>query len=190
MMEILASPWPWYVAGPILGLTIPLMMILTGRQPGIAMVFKATCSIATGKSIPFFNYDWRADVWRFLFVGGIAIGGFIGGVLLKNPEPVAITSQTVNELQSAGIVYGNSYLPPNLFSLDALSNWSVIAVLFAGGFLVGFGSRYADGCTSGHAVMGISALQWPSLVASASFFAGGLLMTHVLFEPIMRMVLQ
>ena len=54
-------------------------------------------------------------------------------------------------------------------------------VLAVGGFLVGFGTRYAGGCTSGHAISGLSNLQLPSLVAVIGFFIGGLVMTHLIF---------
>ncbi len=188
-MEYLLAPWPWWVGGPLLGLSVPLMMYLAGKQPGLAMVFKTTCSIVSTK-LPFFNYDWKSDLWRFYFVGGIAIGGFIGGYLLGNPDPVNLNPATIADLQSLGVKDFTTIIPEDLFSLSFAFSPKGFILLLIGGFLIGFGSRYADGCTSGHAIMGLAHFQLPSLIAVIGFFAGGLFMTHVLLAPLLGWFLK
>ena len=81
-------------------------------------------------------------------------------------------------------LFVNKYPSYQIFNLDFLFSVKGILVLVVGGFMIGFGSRYAGGCTSGHAIMGISSLQWPSLVTVIFFFMGGLLMTHFILPLI------
>lgn len=155
-MEMILEPWPWYITGPLIGLMVPAMLILAGKKFGISSSFRdigAICSPRT--KIAYLQYDWRKYLWRIFLVIGVVIGGFIGNHLLST-EPV-------------------TFLP------DAYFSWKGILFLGIGGILVGFGTRYADGCTSGHTIMGISDLQWPSVVASISFFIGGLIMTWFIF---------
>lgn len=190
MFDFLFAPWPWYVGGPLLGLSVPLMMILASRQPGMAMVFKATCTAVFGKKVSFFNYDWKGDIWRFFFVSGVALGGFYGGMVFYNGEPIALNPSVMDSLRNMGITDFTGMIPGDLFNLSSLSNPGVVLILFLGGLLVGFGSRYADGCTSGHAIMGLAHFQFASLMAVIGFFIGGLIMTHLLLGPILRMVLQ
>lgn len=190
MFDFLFSAWPWYVGGPLLGLSVPLMMILASRQPGLAMVFKATCTAVFGKKVPFFNYDWRNDIWRYFFVAGIALGGFYGGVVFTDHAPIALSDAAIQSLQGIGIHDFTGMVPAELFSLSALTHPGVVAFLFLGGFFVGFGSRYADGCTSGHAIMGLAHFQFASLVAVIGFFIGGLFMTHLLLAPLLGLVIQ
>ncbi|HMQ54137.1 MAG TPA: YeeE/YedE thiosulfate transporter family protein [Anaerolineae bacterium] len=155
-MEWILQPWPWYVSGPLIGLMVPALLLLTGKTFGVSTSFQhigAMCSPKT--KLPYLkNYNWRQENWRLVLVVGIALGGFIG----------------VNLLSAA----------PAQFLPDSYYSWGGVLQLIIGGLLVGFGVRYADGCTSGHTIMGLSNLQWSSLVASISFFAGGLLMVHVL----------
>lgn len=153
-MEWILQPWPWYVSGPLIGLMVPALLLLAGKTFGVSTSFQhigAMCSPKT--KLPYLkDYDWRQESWRLVLVVGIALGGFIG-VNLLSAEPAQL-------------------LPDHYYS------WGGVLQLIIGGLLVGFGVRYADGCTSGHTIMGLSNLQWSSLVASVSFFAGGLLMVH------------
>lgn len=190
-MEFLSQPWPWYIAGPLAGLTVPLLLIFAGRQLGIAMIFKAACSAVVKDRFKYFNYNWKADSWRFIFILGVSIGGFLGGVVLKDPEPIQVKKATIVELQKLQVVGDGPVeeefkyiLPPSLFSADNAFSITAILFLTIGGFLVGFGSRYADGCTSGHAIVGLSNLQPASLIAVMGFFLGGLLMVHFIFPSI------
>jgi uncharacterized membrane protein YedE/YeeE len=148
--EALLGPWPWFVTGPLIGLTVPLLFLLGGKGLGISSSFRHMCSIALPRTrIPFLrDNDWRKDAWNLLFVAGIALGGFLGVHVLSREAP--------------------DLLP------EATAGWGGFAQILLGGFLVGFGSRYAGGCTSGHAITGLSTLQKASLVSVLFFFAGGL----------------
>ncbi len=190
MIDFLSQPWPWWVGGPLLGLTVPLLMILTGKQLGIALCFKPPLSILFGKYIPFFNYPWRNDLWRLFFVLGIAIGGFIGIVVLPQSSGPAISASTVADLQALGIHDFSSLLPSELFGAMASHSLPVISLLIGGGFLIGFGSRYANGCTSGHAIMGLSYFQLASLIAAVGFFIGGILMTYLILPLLLGGMLK
>ncbi|NCF65341.1 MAG: YeeE/YedE family protein [Anaerolineaceae bacterium] len=155
-MEWILQPWPWYVTGPLIGLMVPALLLFAGKNFGISSSFRdigAMCSPRT--KISYLQYDWRTKMWRLALVVGVIIGGFLGNHLLS-AEPVP-------------------FLP------EAYYSWRGVLLLGIGGIFVGFGTRYADGCTSGHSIMGLSSLQWPSLIATISFFIGGLLMTWIIF---------
>src|SRR5690606_27577344 len=116
---------------------------------------------------------------------GAIIGGFLASHYLSNDPFVHINQSTIYKLQELGFhSVGNTYLPSEMFSLESLANPKVLIILFIGGLLVGFGARYAGGCTSGHAISGLSNLQLPSLIAVIGFFIGGLIMIHLLFPLI------
>jgi uncharacterized membrane protein YedE/YeeE len=138
--------------------------------------------------IPFFTYNWRKETWNLVFVFGILIGGFIATSFISNPNEIVIASGTQQELAALGITDFSGLMPADIFSWENLFTGKGLLFLVFGGFLVGFGTRYAGGCTSGHAIMGISSLQWPSLVATISFMIGGFLMTHLFLEPLMKLV--
>ena len=98
---------------------------------------------------------------------------------------VDINPKTVTELQGLGFESaGTEYLPDELFDTGIWTNPKTILLLALGGFMVGFGARYAGGCTSGHAISGLSNLQWPSLLAVIGFFAGGMVMIYFLYPII------
>jgi uncharacterized protein len=189
MLNNLLQPWPWYVAGSLIGLTVPALLILGNKAFGISSSLRHICAACLPGNIDFFNYDWRKESWNLWFVGGIAVGGLIAGTLLKNPEPLVIAPDTVRALQELGVRdFTSGLLPADIFNWGNL--FSVTGLLFfvVGGFLVGFGTRWAGGCTSGHAIMGLSNLQWPSLVATVCFMAGGIAMTHVGLPFLMQLV--
>ena len=178
--EWLSSPWPWYVAGPLIGLTVPLLLWLGNRSFGISENLRHVCSMIPSR-VPFFQYDWRkAGGWNLAFAGGIILGGFVATVFFANPEPLRVADATQRDLAAIGVSTDGTLAPAALFAPAALGSIKTWLILLAGGFLVGFGARYAGGCTSGHAISGLANLQLPSLVAVVGFFAGGLLMTHVL----------
>lgn len=197
-MEFLSQPWPWYIGGPLLGLSVPAVLLLTGKQLGIAMIFKTACSTSRTirDRIAFFNYDWKVDSWRFFFLGGVTLGGFIGGVILANPNPMIVSPATIADLREIGMtqlmsgsVDFNGLLPASLFSFEHAMTLPGFLFLLSGGFLVGFGARYADGCTSGHAIMGLAYFQFASLVAVIGFFLGGLIMVFLILPQILRWIL-
>lgn len=185
-MSWLEQPWPWYVAGPLIGLTVPLLLLLGNRRFGISSSLRHLCAIAVRGRVPFFNYNWRAEAWSLAFVLGIVIGGFLAGVVWPNSHPPQINPQVAAELQRMGLEAPKAYMPPELFSLASLLNLKTLLFLLGGGFLIGFGSRWANGCTSGHAITGLSALQLPSLIAVIGFFIGGLVSAHWLLPLILR----
>lgn len=185
MLEILYQPWPWYVAGPVIGLMVPLLYYIGNKPFGISSNFRHICAACDPAGVEYFNYDWRTGLWNLVLITGVAIGGFLGGWVFRNPEPIAISGQTIMDLQSLGITDFSGFVPNDLFNWQVLGRPTGIIVLVIGGFLVGFGTRYAGGCTSGHAITGLSNLQFASLIAVIGFFIGGLLMTHVLLPFIL-----
>lgn len=184
MIELLKEPWPWYVSGPLIGLSIPLLLIVGNKMLGISSSLRHTCAAVYPSNIAFLKYNWRSEMWNLFFALGIFFGGFIGGQLLDNGEPIKISENTKSEIEKMGIHSFDGLVPADLFNWETVFSLKGLIVLVFGGFMIGFGSRYAGGCTSGHAIMGLSSLQWPSLIAVIFFFIGGLLMTH-LIAPIL-----
>ena len=184
-MGIILEPWPWYVAGPMIALVM-FLLIFMGKKFGMSSNLETMCSMCgAGKRSDYFNIDWRASSWNLFVIIGAAIGGFVAAHLLSDHAAVAIASETVAELEELGFESaGEAYLPEQLFGLEALTNPKSVIILLAGGILIGFGARYASGCTSGHAISGLSNLQLPSLIAVIGFFIGGLVMVHFLFPII------
>lgn len=184
-MEFISEPWPWYVSGPMIAL-IMFLLIMVDKRFGMSSNLRTMCSIAgAGKKIEFFNFDWKSQRWNLLVVLGAVIGGFIASNFLTPNEAVLISENTVTNLKELGFESaGKAYLPTELFDISALSDNKSLSILIIGGFLVGFGARYAGGCTSGHAISGLSNLQLPSLIAVIGFFIGGLVMIHLLFPLI------
>lgn len=187
-IDWIKQPWPWYVAGPLIGLTVPALLILGNKTFGISSSLRHICAACVPAGIPFFSYNWRKEIWNLLFVLGTAIGGFIAMNLLANPETIVVSEATQADLAALGITNYSDLMPSEIFSWENVFTAKGLLFFVFGGFLVGFGTRYAGGCTSGHAIMGISSLQWPSLVATIFFMIGGFLMTHVLMGPLMKLV--
>lgn len=181
-MEWIFQPWRWYVSGPLIALTM-IILIFLGKNFGVSSNLRTICTLCgADKTNSFFQIDWRTQRWNLLVVIGAIIGGFIASNYLSNdqvPEIQLETIATLNELgfQSAG----KTYMPTELYGEAAFVSPKNIFLLLIGGMLVGFGSRYAGGCTSGHSISGISNLQIPSLIATIGFFIGGLIMVHFIF---------
>ncbi len=186
-MELIYKPWPWYVAGPIIGLSVPILLLLGNKKLGVSSTLRQVCAACFPGKIPFLNYDWKKDSWNLYLVTGMVIGGFIGGKLLANPEPVNISASTIEHLKSYGLNDPQGLMPEELFNWASLATLEGFSLIVCGGFMVGFGTRYARGCTSGHGILGLSALQWPSLVATASFFVGGILFSHFVLPLILSL---
>lgn len=183
-MDFIYEPWPWYVSGPLIALTMFVLLFL-GKQFGMSSNLRTACSIGgAGKISDFFKFDWKSQRWNLIIVLGAAIGGFIASTYLSNNE-VHINQDVAEKLSTYGIESaGTAYLPTEIFSTESLSDPKVLAILLIGGFLVGFGARYAGGCTSGHAISGLSNLQLPSLIAVIGFFIGGLVMINFIYPLI------
>lgn len=182
---MLYQPWPWYVAGPLIALVMAVL-ILMGKRFGMSSNLETFCSIGgAGKFTDYFKVDIKSKRWNLLVVLGSVIGGFLGAHVLSPNPAVQISEKTVAKLNELGFESaGTAYLPMELFSMEALAQPSVWILLLVAGFLVGFGTRYAGGCTSGHAISGLSNLQRPSLIAVIGFFMGGLIMVHIVFPLI------
>ncbi|WP_177765723.1 YeeE/YedE family protein [Flavobacterium sp. I3-2] len=181
-MEIIYQAWPWYVGGPIVALLM-ILLILLGKNFGVSSNFRTMCAaLGAGKNCEFFNFNWKVQRWNLLILVGTMIGGFIASNYLSNNQIPAISSQTIAELNALGFESaGKAYSPPEFFNVMNLKN---IILLLIGGLLAGFGTRYAGGCTSGHAISGLSDLQLPSLIAVIGFFVGGLIMSFLIYPLI------
>ncbi len=178
MIELLKQPWPWYVAGPLIGLTVPALLILGNKHFGISANLRHACAACFPGNISFFKYDYKKELWNVWFAVGILLGGFLASWLLMNASPIQLNPKLVEELAGYGITDFSNMIPTQLYSWDHLLTWKGMLMLVGGGLLIGFGSRYAGGCTSGHSIMGLSTLQWPSLVATISFMLGGFVMAN------------
>jgi uncharacterized protein len=186
MLDFIKQPWPWYVAGPIIGFTVPLLLLIGNKSFGVSSSLRHFCAACLPANIPFFKYDWKREAWNLFFVAGIFIGGLIAAFFLANPNPVDVNPKLVSELDSYGISI-SGLIPSELFSWPTLFTLKGFIMMIVGGFLVGFGTRYAGGCTSGHAIMGLSTLQWPSLIATCCFMAGGFIMANLILPYILKL---
>lgn len=187
MMDFLKQPWPWYIAGPLIGLTVPALLILGNKSFGISSSLRHICAACLPAQIPFFKYDWKKEAWNLVFVLGIFAGGIIAVNVLPNPNPVTVNPSLAKELAGYGITNYNNLVPEDIINWRSLFTVKGFIIMVAGGFLVGFGTRYAGGCTSGHAIMGLSNLQWPSLIATICFMAGGFLMANLVLPFILSL---
>ncbi|MBT0606726.1 YeeE/YedE family protein [Aequorivita echinoideorum] len=184
-MNWIFEPWPWYISGPLIALVM-FILLFVGKQFGMSSNLRTACAaVGAGKASDFFRFDWKAERWNLMVVLGAMIGGFIASNYLSD-NTVEINPETAEQLAVDYDITsaGSAYLPPEIFSIDALSNPLNIGILLIGGLLVGFGARYAGGCTSGHAISGLSNLQLPSLIAVIGFFIGGLIMIHFIYPLI------
>ncbi|MGQ0614291.1 MAG: YeeE/YedE family protein [Planctomycetaceae bacterium] len=186
MPQALLDPWPWYVAGPLIGLFVPLLLLVGGKEFGISVNLRHLCAALLPGRAEFFRYDWRGSgAWNLTFVAGVTLGGSLAGICLGNAAPVAISAATRSDLGALGLADFSGWAPASLFSWAALGSAPGLLLIVGGGFLIGFGSRYAGGCTSGHAITGLACLELPSLVAVIGFFAGGLAATHLLLPALL-----
>ncbi|QTN39226.1 YeeE/YedE family protein [Cryomorphaceae bacterium] len=179
-MEWITAPWPWYVAGPMIAL-IMFVLLAFGKEFGFSANLRTMCAaVGGGKYASFFKFNWKGQIWNLVFAVGAILGGYIAHTYLMPSEKISLNPKTVAELETYGLsAAGEQYIPPELFGWDYLATWQGFVMMVVGGFLIGFGTRYAGGCTSGHAISGLSNLQWPSLLAVIGFFIGGLLMTYL-----------
>lgn len=184
-MEFILQPWPWYVTGPLIAIVMALLVFF-GKTFGMSSNLRTLCSIGgAGKYAAFFRFDWKAQRWNLTVVLGAIIGGFIAVQWLSDGSVIALNPQTVTDLNALGFdQVGESLLPGEIYDWKSVLSLKGLAILVVAGFLVGFGTRYAGGCTSGHAITGLSNLQLPSLIAVVGFFIGGLIMTHFILPLI------
>ncbi len=187
MLDLLRAPWPWYVAGPLIGLVVPFVYWYGGRKWGVSSSLQHLCAAVLPAKIEYFRYDWwKEGSWHLAMAAGIVVGGFLGGRILSSPDAVVAISPAVHAwLASLGITDFSGMVPADLFSLSGLLTLPGAIVVIVGGFLVGFGARWANGCPSGHAISGLSGLQLSSLVAVVGFFIGGLIAANLILPHLL-----
>jgi uncharacterized membrane protein YedE/YeeE len=186
MIEFLTQPWSWWFSGLIIA-AIMFTMLFFGKSFGFSSNLRTICTIAgAGKKVKFFDFEWKTQIWNLVFLVGAIIGGFIAKEFLSTDEPIKVAVSTLKDLKELGFEQPTETQPLELFSLENAFSWKGFLVLAIGGLLVGFGSRYAGGCTSGHAISGLSNLQIPSLIAVVGFFIGGLIMTFFILPLIFK----
>ncbi|MEO8414470.1 MAG: YeeE/YedE thiosulfate transporter family protein [Ginsengibacter sp.] len=187
MIAFLKQPWPWYISGPLIGLMVPALLLLGNKVFGISSSLRHICAMCMPMKVSFFDYDWKKETWNLFFASGILAGGIIAGTFLMNGQPVQVNPKLITELSKYGISDYHSLIPAQLFTWRHLLTLKGIILMIGGGFLVGFGTRYAGGCTSGHSIMGLSNLQFSSLVATICFMAGGFIMTNLILPFILML---
>ena len=180
MLELLRQPWPWYTSGAAIAF-IMVLLLYFGKSFGVSSNLKTLCTIAgAGKRVKFFDFDWKTQRWNLLFIFGAVLGGLIAATILKNEHSMQLSNATVADLKTIGVSFDGNLNPSQLFGLEAILSLKGILILLIGGILVGFGARYAGGCTSGHAISGLTNMQVPSLIAVIGFFIGGLATTYLI----------
>ena len=186
MLEILSRPWPWYIAGPLIGVTVPLLLVLGNKQFGVSSGLRHMCAAMCPGHVEFFQYDWRTSgLWNLAFAAGIFLGGVATAALFAGPAP-DISPDTRTALAALGVTTVEGLAPPQILAWSSHLTVRGFVAIVVGGFLVGFGTAYAGGCTSGHAIAGLADFQLPSLVAVMGFFGGGLLTTFLVLPWLFR----
>ena len=185
--DLLARPIPWYVAGPLLGLMVPMLLIVGNKAFGISSSYRHVCAAVLPSKLPFFNYDWKSQGgWNLKFALGIIIGGGIAAYFTPVNYQIDITTDTVETLKTYGISDFSGFMPSEVFSWNNLLSFPGLVILGLGGFLIGFGTRYGSGCTAGHGITGMANFQKASLIATISFFIGGMLSAQFLIPLLLK----
>jgi uncharacterized protein len=187
MMELIKQHWPWWVSGPLIGLMVPVLLILGNKAFGLSSSLRHICAACFPANISFFKYNWKSEAWNLFFAGGILIGSFMAWTWLSDYHQMNINSKLLTELGNYGISDYRNVVPTEVINWYALFTVKGIVLIVLGGFFVGFGTRYAEGCTSGHAISGLSNLQWPSLVATICFMAGGFAVANFVLPLILKL---
>lgn len=184
-MDLINQTWSWYFSGFMIG-TVMLLLIYFGKTFGMSSNLRSLCTMAgADKYADFFKFDWKSQRWNLVVAIGAMLGGFVAVHYLSDASNVTINPKTIIQLTQLGFDAPNGKLAPNvMFGNEAFSSPKMIFILIIGGVLIGFGSRYAGGCTSGHAIQGLSNLQIPSLKAVIGFFVGGLIVAHFILPLI------
>lgn len=184
-MDWILDPWPWYVSGPLIAVTM-FALLFSGKNFGMSSNFRTLCAVGGGgKFADFFKFNWKSQRWNLVVMAGAILGGYLASSFLTNSTEIPLNANTVDALKNMGFAEpGGSYVPSEIFGVGAMTSLKGLSILIGGGLLIGFGTRYAGGCTSGHAISGLSNLQVPSLIATIGFFIGGLIMTHFLLPLI------
>lgn len=189
MSDWIKEPWPWYVAGPLIGLMVPLLLILGNKSFGISSSLRHICAACLPANIPFFQYHWKKEIWNLIFIFGVFLGAIIATQFLSNHKPLDIHEDLIIELKEYGVQPNDlkNQIPVSIFNWNTLLSIQGFVLFILGGFLIGFGTRYAGGCTSGHSIMGLSTLQLPSLIATICFMIGGFISANYLLPLIFKL---
>lgn len=182
MEEIIANlkqPLPWYIAGPLIGLFVPAFLVVGNKSFGISSTLRHFCSACIPIKKSYFSYNWKEEIWSFFFVGGVLIGGYLSTFIQPEGFSINLSSEALLTFKELGINDLEGLLPKEVFNWDNLLSIKGFLFFICGGFFIGFGTRYANGCTSGHSIMGLSLLNPASLIATIGFFIGGLISTHL-----------
>ncbi len=158
------APLHWAAGGAGIAAVTLILLFVANRRLGISTGFDNVCSLVV--NAPYFRGPGAAGRdWHFLFLGGLVLGGALSAVLGGG---WALT-------WAAGM-------------FDREIGWGPAGKLlwmFAGGLFIGFGTRLAGGCTSGHGIFGLSNLELPSLVTTVSFMAGGIVTTNLIYRVLL-----
>jgi uncharacterized protein len=187
IIEFFQQPWHWAPAGVIIGLTVPALLIMGNKQFGISSNLQHVCAACIPADISYFKYDWKQKMWSLFYAAGIILGGFIAAWFLSDPGPVKVAPSLAESLARDGITDYSNMIPVQIFNWDNLLSLKGLFFFITGGFLVGFGTRYADGCTSGHSINGLANLQLPSLIATIAFMVGGFISANLLIPFLLKL---
>ena len=187
MISWLSQPWPWYIAGPLLGLMVPLLLFLGNKQFGVSSTFQHICAAVLPLKAKYFNYDWKSKAWSLVLMAGVVVGAVIAVTVLDGDSMPKISTAASQMFLDWGLTDFSGLQPREVFAIGNILSAQNLVLLVAGGFFVGFGTRYGNGCTSGHAIMGMSLLSPGSLVATIGFFAGGVFVSNIILPAIMAM---
>ena len=188
IIDWIKQPWPWYISGPLIGLMVPVLLLWDNKQFGISSTFRDFCAfVLPSKRIAYLNYNLKEHTWRNLYILGVFLGGVFCASFLSNSEAIGISSNTIHDLRTMGIQDFSSLAPGEIFNWKVILSLKGFIFIVVGGFFVGFGTRYADGCTSGHAITGMSLLSLGSLISVVGFFIGGMITTYFLLPLIMKL---
>jgi uncharacterized membrane protein YedE/YeeE len=172
MLEFLTlARYSPYIAGAGIGIVSCLAFVFADRPLGCSTAFVKARGLI-GKLVSAektLSMEYYREIvpqvdWPFMIIPGIIIGAFLSSIL----------SGTFH-------VFWVPELWASVFGPGVILR---IAVALAGGILLGFGARWAGGCTSGHGISGSIQLSLASMVTAACFFAGGIAVALLLYRVI------
>lgn len=152
LTEFSGGRWPWWIAGPALGLLVVGFFLVSNQPLGASGAYAETAKVLTGRK--------DAVSWRVWYLIGIPVGGFLGITLVGNGFEARTGYEPLVEAWN--------------------SNWIVGAVVLVGATVMGYGARMAGGCTSGHGICGTAQRSPASLAATGTFMAVAIATTYLL----------
>ena len=162
------TPLHWSISGILIGLCVPLLLLIDNK----------TFGISSSLSDVWDRNKRRKGRWKFKFLLGVLIGAALTNLWSDPSASLLVSSKVINRLKDWNIDFSQGYYPIGLFNFD---NWSAVLLSLSGGFLVGYGARLANGCTSGHCISGISNLQLSSMIVTLSFFIGAIITSYLIY---------